>query len=283
MSLTLLSVFAHPDDESFSCGGTLARYASEGVRVVSVCATRGEVGMISDPSLATTDTLGQVREQEHREACRVLGVQEVYFMDYRDSGMEGTPENRDPRCLAQADPQGVIGVLVEHMRRLQPHVVVTFDASGIYGHPDHKAIHHYTREAVPAAGDSTRYPETNPPGSFAFAPARLYYATGPRRAFQRMAQLMAERGFPLQEQGFQPESMGVPDEEITLTIDIRPFLEIKRRAIESHRTQMTAGNPMNALPPDVVESFFSTEYFIQGAPPSPQQPTPGVLFWGIER
>ena len=105
MAITLLTVFAHPDDESFICGGTIAEYASQGVRVVSVCATRGEVGITSDPALATRDTLGRVREQELQEASRVLGVAELHLLGYRDSGMEGTPENRDPRSLAQADPQ----------------------------------------------------------------------------------------------------------------------------------------------------------------------------------
>ena len=147
MPLTLLTVFAHPDDESFSCGGTLARYASQGVRVASVCATRGEVGMISDPSLATRETLGQVREEELREASRVMGIAELHFLGYLDSGMEGTAENQDPRSLAQADPQAVIGALVQQIRRLRPQVVITFDREGIYGHPDHKAVHKYTTEA----------------------------------------------------------------------------------------------------------------------------------------
>ena len=94
MPRTLLTVFAHPDDETFSCGGTIAKYASEGVRVVSICATRGEVGQISDPSLATSETLGEVREQELREACRLLGVQESGLpglQGLRDGGHVGEP------------------------------------------------------------------------------------------------------------------------------------------------------------------------------------------------
>ena len=277
MPLTLLTVFAHPDDESFACGGTLSRYASQGVRVVSICATRGEVGMISDPALATRETLGQVREEELREASRVLGVDELQFLGYLDSGMEGTAENRDPRALAQADPQAVIGALVQQIRRLRPQIVITFDQEGIYGHPDHKAVHRYTTEAFQAAGDPTVYPDMGPP----FAPQRLYYATVPRSAFQRMAQAMAEHGVRLEEQGFQPETMGVPDEQITHTADIRPFLDVKLRAIRSHRTQMAEDNPINALPKDVMERFFSQEYFIQGSPSPSQQPVSDELLKGI--
>ena len=258
MPLTLLTVFAHPDDESFSCGGPLARYASQGVRVASVCATRGEVGMISDPSLATRETLGQVREEELREASRVMGIAELHFLGYLDSGMEGTAENQDPRSLAQADPQAVIGALVQQIRRLRPQVVITFDREGIYGHPDHKAVHKYTTEAFQAASDPTGYPDMGPP----FAPQRLYYATVPRGAFRRMAQMMEEHGVRLEEQGFKPETIGVPDEQIPHTTDIRPFLDIKLRAIRSHRTQMSQDNPINALPKDVVEQLFSSEYFI---------------------
>ena len=277
MPLMFLTVFAHPDDESFSCGGTLARYASQGVRVASVCATRGEVGMISDPSLATRETLGQVREEELREASRVMGIAELHFLGYLDSGMEGTAENQDPRSLAQADPQAVIGALVQQIRRLRPQVVITFDREGIYGHPDHKAIHKHTTEAFQAASDPTGYPDMGPP----FAPQRLYYATVPRGAFWRMAQMMEEHGVRLEEQGFNPETIGVPDEQITHTTDIRPFLDIKLRAIRSHRTQMSQDNPINALPKDVVEQLFSSEYFIQGSPSPSQQSVSDELLQGI--
>ena len=92
----LLAVFAHPDDEAFGTGGTLSRYAAEGTHVVLVCATRGEAGEISDPDLATAETLGQAREEELRCSVEAMGVSELIFLDYRDSGMAGTPENEDP-------------------------------------------------------------------------------------------------------------------------------------------------------------------------------------------
>ncbi len=112
---TLLAVFAHPDDEAFGVGGTLARYAAQGVRVVLACATRGEAGQISDPSLATPENLGRVREEELRCAARALGVREVIFLGYRDSGMAGDRRNADPRAYVseQTPPPLVVGKVLE--------------------------------------------------------------------------------------------------------------------------------------------------------------------------
>src|SRR5687768_16277194 len=104
MSQTVLVVVAHPDDEVFGMGGTMARLIDDGPAVTVVCAPRGEVGEISDPALATPETLGEVREQELRNAMRELGVEDVRFLDYRDSGMAGTPENEDTRAFIQAEP-----------------------------------------------------------------------------------------------------------------------------------------------------------------------------------
>jgi len=131
---TLMAVFAHPDDESLGMGGTLARYGFDpDVRVVLVCATRGEAGEISDPHLATPDQLGLVREKELRCACRALGIDDLFLLGYRDSGMAGTPDNRDPRALVMVDADKVVGQIVAHIRRERPDVVVTFDETGAMG------------------------------------------------------------------------------------------------------------------------------------------------------
>src|SRR5512136_1013163 len=157
--LTLMAVFAHPDDETFGVGGTLARYGADPeVRVVLVCATRGEAGEISDPQLSTAEHLGEVREQELRCACQKLGVDDLFFLGYRDSGMAGTPENQDPRALAMADEGEAVGKIVAHIRRERPEVVVTFDERGGYGHPDHMAIHRFAKAAFAAAADPAMYP-----------------------------------------------------------------------------------------------------------------------------
>src|SRR5262245_28885954 len=153
MTATLLAVFAHPDDEAFGVGGTMTRYSEQGVRTVLVCATRGEVGEISDPALATPETLGEVREQELRCACDALRIKDLIFLDYRDSGMKGTPENDDERSLYRADPLEAIGKLVKIIREVKPQVVITFEPYGGYGHPDHIAISKHTTAAFGAAAD----------------------------------------------------------------------------------------------------------------------------------
>ncbi|MBX6341996.1 MAG: PIG-L family deacetylase, partial [Thermomicrobiaceae bacterium] len=168
-----MAIFAHPDDEAFGCGGALARYARDH-RVVLVSATRGEQGEISDPSLATRATLAEVRERELREAARVLGVDDVRFLGYRDSGMEGKVD--DPRALVNADEREVVGRLVAILREVQPAVVITFEPSGGYGHPDHVAISRLATLAVDAGSDAAAYPDAGPPAS----PTRLFYSGIPR-------------------------------------------------------------------------------------------------------
>jgi LmbE family N-acetylglucosaminyl deacetylase len=151
---TILAVYAHPDDEAFTTGGVLAHYAAQGHRVALICATRGEVGEISDPALATAETLGQVREEELRCAANALGLSELIFLGYRDSGMAGTAENQHPEAFANAAAEEVVARLVGHIRRLQPDVVITFDPGGGYGHPDHIAAHRHTVAAFHAAADA---------------------------------------------------------------------------------------------------------------------------------
>src|SRR6266581_328469 len=158
----LLGIFAHPDDEG-TMSGAMLQYSISGVETGLVCATRGEVGEIADPALATPENLGEVREGEMRAAAEVLGVHNLWFLGYRDSGMAGTPENQDPRSLAQANAAEVVGKLVAIIRQFRPQVMVTFDESGAYGHPDHIAIYRHTTSAFHAAADAVQYPELGPP------------------------------------------------------------------------------------------------------------------------
>ena len=176
----------------------------------------------------------------------------------------------------------MIGTLVVYIRRLQPQVVVTFDQGGIYGHPDHKAVHRYTTEAFLAAGDPAKYPEATLSGPALRVPARLFYVTIPRGIVQRLAKFMVDRGVRLEEQGFDPETMGVPDEEVTTAIDVRSFMALKRRAIEFHKTQITLDNPITSLPPELSEEFFATEHFIQGRPAAEGEGVSDDLLQGIE-
>ncbi len=250
--LTLMAVFAHPDDESFGIGGTLARYGADPqVRVVLICATRGEAGEISDPSLATPERLGEVREQELRCACQVLKVDELHFLDYRDSGMAGSPDNQNPHALAMADPAEAVGRIVAHIRRERPDVVVTHDETGGYGHPDHVAVHHHTKAAFAAAGDPDQYPEQIAAGLAPYQPKKLYYTAIPRRFFRAVAAKMQELGLAEHPRvkRFMAEPFGLPDEACTTDVYVQDFWDVKRAALQCHATQLKPDSLFAALPP----------------------------------
>lgn len=259
---TLLAVLAHPDDESFGIGGTLAKYAAEGVRVVLACATGGEAGEISDPSLGTKEQLAGIRERELRCACDVLGIGELHLLGYRDSGMAGSPDNDDLRSLVQADPAEVAGKIVRLIRQVRPQVVVTFEEGGGYGHPDHVAIHRHTVAAFQAAGDPSQYPEHVAVGLEPHVPEKLYFTALPRRFFRGLAQRLSALGFDLGRLAdFDWESMGVPDELCTAEIDVSAYVDIKLQAFQCHRSQLSPNGPFSLIPPEVRWDFMGTECF----------------------
>ncbi|MDD5191301.1 MAG: PIG-L family deacetylase, partial [Dehalococcoidales bacterium] len=161
---TLVFIGAHPDDETFGIGGTLALYAAQGVNVYYICATKGEVGEVSNPNLMKGyASVGDLRWAELKCAAKELGLKGIVHLGYRDSGMAGTPDNKNPLSLAAAPLEEVTGKLVSELRRLRPEVVVTFDPIGGYGHPDHIAVHNAAVRAFHAANDKTRFPNAGAP------------------------------------------------------------------------------------------------------------------------
>lgn len=249
---TLLVALAHPDDETFGVGGVMARAAEEGHRVVVVCATRGEAGEIADPSLATPETLGDVRERELRTAARALGVEDVRFLGYRDSGMAGTPENRHPAALLNAEPSEVVGRLVQQIREVRPDVVVTFEPGGIYGHPDHVTISERVTTAVEEAADAGRWAEAGEPHRV----SRLYYLAFPRSAVAQMREAAAAAGV---QWGILDEAQAVPDEDIDAAIDVSPWVARKRAAVDAHATQL---GTLVRMPEDFRERMWAREWFV---------------------
>lgn len=276
----LLACFAHPDDESFGSGGMLTHYAQNGVHVALVCATRGEVGEISDPALATRETLPAVRENELRCACQAMGFDDLTFLDYRDSGMAGTAENEDSQAFISIDAAEVVPRLVRLIRRIQPQVVVTFDPQGGYGHPDHIAIHHHTVAAFHAAGDADQYPEQGP----VWQPSRLYYAVLVRSIFAEMRQQMEAEGLDTSQfdrfaEATGRSEMGWPDDQINVVMDVSHTVEAKWAALHCHQTQFGPDNTFRRLPPETVKKLMSQEHFVLAWPEVSLQ---GVnLFEGI--
>lgn len=248
--LSLLAVFAHPDDESFPTGGALARYGREGVAVSLVCATRGEAGEISDPALATPQTLGQVREEELRRACTVLGVTHLRFLDYVD----GT--------LPEVDRHEAEGKVVRAIRELRPQVVLTWGPEGGYGHPDHIAVHEWATAAFKTAGDSTAFPEQIREGLVPWAPLKLYNLAMPRERFQRIGDIARQLAQITAWDNRDWSTFGVPEVRITTCVDVAPYIDTKLEAIASHQTQFSPNHPYAVLPRDLIGEFFQEECYV---------------------
>ncbi|MDQ3443695.1 MAG: PIG-L family deacetylase [Chloroflexota bacterium] len=229
--LDLLFVLAHPDDESFGFAGLMAWAQTLELRIGLVCATRGEAGKISDPSLGTPATLGAVRERELRAAMSMVGVSPVRLLSYRDSGMAGTPENQEPRSLVQASHEAVLADIVFQIRDLRPHAVITFGPDGVYKHPDHVRIGEIATRAVEVAA-SAAYPFLGE----SWPINRLYHAAVAREDLMAMSE---QTSGPFV--GTPPEAiakMGVPRSEITHVFDVADFIDLKLRVIAAHATQL---------------------------------------------
>lgn len=249
-TLSLMAVFAHPDDESFGNGGTLARYGEQGVKTYLVCATRGEAGEISDPALASRDNLGQVREQELRLACSILGVSELRFLDYVDGTLVGVDQREAEEKVVRA------------LRELKPHVVFTFGPEGVYGHPDHVAVSRIATAAFHSAGDPSAFPEQLESGLEPWSPLKLYYVAPPRERFQRMGE-MAARLVPHTTWAERDwSSFGVPEKRITTCVDVGRYTDTKLAAIAAHQTQIQPNHPYSLLPRDILQELLREECYV---------------------
>lgn len=253
---SLLGIFAHPDDEG-TMGGALLKYGSEGVATGLICATRGEVGEIADPALATPENLGQVREGEMRAATKALGVDNLWFLDYRDSGMAGTAENNDPRAFMQVGSAKVVGKLVAIIRQFRPQVIVTFDENGAYGHPDHIAIYRHTTSAFHAAADAVQYPELGP----AHSVSKLYYTSFPRSVVDEMAAWLKDQNYEGSYSDLDPEKLGLPDASIDVWLNVEQWQESKDRSWALHRTQAGSASFAAQLPEDIQRKWRMYECY----------------------
>jgi N-acetyl-1-D-myo-inositol-2-amino-2-deoxy-alpha-D-glucopyranoside deacetylase len=261
MQPTLLAVFAHPDDEAFGCGGTMAKYAAEGARVVLVCATRGEAGEISSPDLATPENLGEVRERELRCAADALGIADVLFLDYRDSGMAGTAENEDPRAFIQQPADHVVAQLVRIIREERPDAIITFEPHGGYGHPDHRAIHHATTAAISAAAAPTYQIESGEP----WKTPRLLWSVIPQSVFTAMRDEMQKSGMDTSDFDQMAERMiGWPDDQVDLTMDVLAYADAKWNALLCHATQFGGNDMFKRADEAARQQMLGREFFVLG-------------------
>ncbi len=183
---TLFFIGAHPDDETFGLGSTLAHYAADGVKVYYICATHGEAGMNNLNELLGFASLGELRLDELSRASKILGLTGVVHLGYRDSGMLGSDDNKHPEALATAPIDEVAERIVKIIRDLRPDVIVTHDPIGGYRHPDHVAVHKATVKAFEISADPDIYPEAGP----AFQPQKLYFHVLPRKMLKLAVKLM---------------------------------------------------------------------------------------------
>ena len=258
-SLCLLTVHAHPDDESSKGAGTVARYAAEGVRTVLVCCTGGEEGDVLNPAMDRPDVrenLPEVRRQELAAAAAVIGYGEVVHLGYRDSGMPESPANAHPDSFARADLDEAVGRLVAEVRRARPQVIVTYheDQQG-YPHPDHLRVHEISVLAFDRAGDPDAHPEAGEP----WQPLKLYYTAWSRARMVAMHEKFLELGL---ESPYEKRWLERPnhDDRITTRIDIGPHARVRREALLAHATQIDPTSPFwFGLPPEVADTVHPFE------------------------
>ncbi len=280
----LLSVMAHPDDETFGMGGTLAYYASQGVDTYLICATRGEVGDVDEKYLKGFNTIAERREAELRCAAEKLGLKDVFFLGYRDLGMPNTADNHHPMALAAQATDKVAAEIAHYFRLLHPQVVVTFDPIGGYRHPDHIAIHNATVRAF-EAGEALRQEYPDVEALPAFQPQKLYYQTFPRW-FMRTAVLL------LKITGQDPKHFG-HNHDIDLeaiatvsfpthaTIECRSVAEIRNEASACHASQ--GGQQMSSGLQGWARRFLSTkESYMRAYPPVVKGRKEFDLFEGLD-
>jgi len=268
----LLAVFAHPDDETFGAGSILAKYADEGVEVMVVCATRGEAGEIAPNSEATKRNLGEVRASELRSALNLLGVKELLILGYRDSGMAGSVDNFNPAALINVPAEDVEKELVGIIRKFKPHVVITMDEAGAYGHPDHIKMTEITTNAFDQAGSEglTTLANLKP-----WSPDKLYYQ-GWSRSMLMNWQEHFQKAYPDSDIAkLDPRTLGTPDEAFTTVVDVSQYRELRLQAVNLHRSQTS---PFASLPEEFKVTFLKSDSFVRVHPPWDGGPLETDLF-----
>ncbi len=261
-ALCLLTVHAHPDDEASKGAGTVARYAAEGVRTVLVCCTGGEAGDILNPAMDRPDVracLPQIRREELKHAAAIIGYSNIVTLDYKDSGMPGTPHNDDPECFAQADFREAVGRLVTAIRRERPQVIVTYsDDQRGYPHPDHLRVHDISMHAFDVAGDPDAYTWAGPP----WQPAKLYYIVWSRARMLATHEKFNELGL---ESPFDERWFDRPDQDgrISTRVDVGEWMHVRSEALRAHATQIDPASPFwFGLPPEAAREAYPYDDYI---------------------
>ena len=262
----------------------MARYANEGVRVVLVCATGGEEGEILNPRMdrpGIKERMQEIRAAELETACDILGVERIYQLGYRDSGMPGAPSNDHPNSFCQADPEEAVGKIVEIIRAERPDVILSYDESRGYEHPDHVRVHEWGIRAFREAGDPDRFPEAGAP----WAPAKLYFfATFTRKRMEILQKAAEDEGIESPYAGWLEnwESMGFVDPEITAQIDVSDYIETRSKALLAHATQIDPDSFWFAIPDELQKKVYPWEDYTLFQSTAPTEAPESDLFAGLD-
>jgi mycothiol S-conjugate amidase len=261
--LRLLTVHAHPDDESSKGAATTARYAAEGHQVMVATLTGGERGDVLNPAMdlpGVKDRMVEIRREEMARAAAVLGV-EHRWLGFVDSGLpEGDPKPPLPEgCFALVPLEESAEVVVQLMREFRPHVVVTYDESGGYPHPDHIRCHEVSVAAFDAAGDPDRFPDAGQP----WQPLKLYYSQGfSRRRMHAFHEALLARGqeSPFGEwlKSWDP-SRPDPSARVTTRVECGDWFHVRDEALRAHATQVDPNSRWFAMPLELQREIWSTE------------------------
>jgi LmbE family N-acetylglucosaminyl deacetylase len=277
----LLAVLAHPDDETFGIGGTLALYARQGVDVYLICATRGEVGEMDPRYMRGFQSVAERREAELRCAAELLGLRGVIFLEYRDSGMAGSLENNHLQALTAQPLEQVAEVVTRYIRQLKPQVVITFDPIGGYRHPDHIAMHRATVRAFELSGDEAYRLD----GLAPFRPPKLYFHTIPHTILRLAVKLMPVFGQDPRRQGKNKDIDLVSITKVVFPVharvDFRPVARLREEATVCHASQ-GGGRLMTGPLAYLRRLLGSYETYMRAYPqPGPRERVEHDLFAGL--
>lgn len=279
----LLISYAHPDDESFGLGGLIHKYVDEGVDVYLICATNGEAGSMDEEFLADGKTVKQVRLEELDCAAKKLRLKHVYTFGYRDSGMMGSEDNDHPDCLWKQwhlNPEKVTDEVVQVMREIRPHVVITFNEYGAYGHPDHISIQRATVAAMELVNDPNYITDAFPP----YQPQKLYYSGISKFPVQLGIALSRLRGKDPRKLGRNQDIDAVAIVENidapTTKVDIRQYYPQWDEVNACHASQ--GGGRILPLSSAMRRILFPTQEFTRIYPPAPNKIIEQDLFEGVQ-
>lgn len=239
----------------------MARYAHEGAHVGLICATDGAAGDILNPRMdkpGIKERMVEIRKAELQTACDILGVDTVHFLGYRDSGMPETPANKHPDAFWNADPDEAIGRIVKIIRAERPQVVLSYDESRGYEHPDHVRVYEWGRAAFEAAGDPNKFPDAGEP----WTPSKLYYfSTFSKQRMLKLHEAALGEGIESPFAGWLEnwDSIGFEDPEITTQIDVADYIDLRTKALLAHATQIDPDSFWFAIPDDLQKKVYPWE------------------------